>query len=665
MRTSIRTFATGVAVAALAAGLLATSTAQAVTSLPSPDTVFQAWNSSFLATKNGETFYADSLTSKGTSPEYMWIQALDDQVAQDAYERTHSPAYRTLVNNLVSTYIKLNGKTWTSWDTWNDDIGWGLITTLRGYATSGDQSLVDVASDQWNKTWARGWTSDAGGGIWEDQNTKDKRGKCALSNDPIALTGVWLSQITGDRTYLDRAEQIYSWVKKTLVDPSSGQVHGCVVWPNGLGGASSVQKSANAYDQGSFLAMADALYRATGNQTYLDDATKTADREMSTSPIIANNGTLQTSLQYWYFKGLSDYCTDAGTCAKYDAYMRSNAAQAWSERNSLNLTWNDWKNPTDFASPDSFMMNSMPGLFQSLPDLAASPFSGSYTLQNVASKQYVSVTGDSTAVDASIVQSAAGTSAAWTLTPASNGYYWIKDVHSGQVLNVTAASGKVGAAIAQHPAGSLVPGGDLWKPVKNADGSYSFYNRNSKLALTSATTAAAGQLSQAAADDSAAQKFTLSGTSGGTPPTPGPVTPTSTPSATPAPPVSTGNLIKTSTTGRCVDVPGGTHTAATDVWLWDCNGGSNQTWVASGAALKVYGNMCLDAFGAKTADGTPIIIWPCHGHTNQQWTVNTNGMIVGAGSGKCLDTVSQGTTSGTKLVLETCDGAASQRWTRS
>ncbi|MFI5912465.1 ricin-type beta-trefoil lectin domain protein [Dactylosporangium sp. NPDC051541] len=48
---------------------------------------------------------------------------------------------------------------------------------------------------------------------------------------------------------------------------------------------------------------------------------------------------------------------------------------------------------------------------------------------------------------------------------------------------------------------------------------------------------------------------------------------------------------------------------------------------------------------------------------NQQWTVNTDGTVRGAQSGRCLDADNNATANGTKLVLWTGNAQSNQRWT--
>jgi endo-1,4-beta-xylanase len=120
--------------------------------------------------------------------------------------------------------------------------------------------------------------------------------------------------------------------------------------------------------------------------------------------------------------------------------------------------------------------------------------------------------------------------------------------------------------------------------------------------------------------------------------------------------------IRSTASGRCVDVPGSSTTDGTAVQLWDCNGQSNQQWTQTSAGeLKVSGNKCLDAGG--TANGAKIQIYSCWGGDNQKWRVNSDGTIVGVQSGLCLDAVGGGNGNGTGLQLYSCWGGSNQKWT--
>jgi non-reducing end alpha-L-arabinofuranosidase len=134
----------------------------------------------------------------------------------------------------------------------------------------------------------------------------------------------------------------------------------------------------------------------------------------------------------------------------------------------------------------------------------------------------------------------------------------------------------------------------------------------------------------------------------------------------PGPPGSTGVLHAVGS-GRCLDVNNSTTSPGTQLQIWDCNGGSNQTWTrTSSGQLTVYSGSnlrCADASGQGTSNGTPVVIWNCNGQANQQWQLNANGTVTGVQSGLCLDVSGSGTGNGTKVQLWTCTGASNQQWT--
>ncbi len=118
--------------------------------------------------------------------------------------------------------------------------------------------------------------------------------------------------------------------------------------------------------------------------------------------------------------------------------------------------------------------------------------------------------------------------------------------------------------------------------------------------------------------------------------------------------------------GRCLDVPGQSTTNGTQVQIYDCWGGPNQTWTRTASnQLTVYSGSsqkCLDAYNNQTSAGTKVEIWSCNGGANQQWRINSDGTITGIQSGLCLDVSGASTANGALVQLWTCNGGSNQRW---
>ena len=123
-------------------------------------------------------------------------------------------------------------------------------------------------------------------------------------------------------------------------------------------------------------------------------------------------------------------------------------------------------------------------------------------------------------------------------------------------------------------------------------------------------------------------------------------------------PPRTGPIVGSS--GKCVDVNGGSSADGAKVQLWTCNGGVNQRWTVSGTTLRAL-DKCLDASG--TANGATVRLWSCTGGAGQNWTAGANGSLVNQQSGKCLDANGGSSADGTQLILWTCHGGTNQRWT--
>ena len=480
---------------------------------------FDAYNSAFLVQDNGQTYYADTLTSAGNHPQSEWGDALAIVVAEDRYQYTHAQGDRDLVIALLNSlaYYNAPGSLFGNWQTdgWDDNLAWMVNAFLRGYQLTGETTFLTQAETGWNNGYKQGWdTTVAGGGIWE--NT-DKQSKCALSNDPFVFEGVALYQITKDASYLTKAESIYGWVRSALFNSSSaannlgqpGQVNGCVSNTGALQGLSD-----DVYNSGSFLKAATDLYRVTGNQTYYNNALLAANHIVSEGPVLHSTAEAPGSQwAYWFTRGLSDFATEASLWPQYQPWLLENANAAWRERSSLNITWNNWSGPTDDTGTDALEMSSAAAVWQHLLPPSVK-LSGTYALQSIASNLTVGVSDGSSADNAAIIQSPFSSGAPeqqWTFEATSGGYYQIRNVNSGQVISVSGASNNNGAAIVQRPAAAIIPGDDQWLPALNPDGTYSFYNLNSLQALDNpgGSTTDGTQLDQWFGNNTSAQEFYL------------------------------------------------------------------------------------------------------------------------------------------------------------
>ncbi|MFI7703143.1 ricin-type beta-trefoil lectin domain protein [Nonomuraea sp. NPDC049480] len=132
------------------------------------------------------------------------------------------------------------------------------------------------------------------------------------------------------------------------------------------------------------------------------------------------------------------------------------------------------------------------------------------------------------------------------------------------------------------------------------------------------------------------------------------------------PPAPPGEVIRGVGSDRCVDVPGWSTTNGTQLDLWDCNDGANQSWNhAADGRFMVYGNKCMEIGGDGVSPGSPVQINDCAGTPAQKWAINADLTITNPATGLCLQAAGAGTGNGTLIDVGTCNGTAGQQWKRS
>jgi Ricin-type beta-trefoil lectin domain/Vacuolar protein sorting-associated protein 62 len=124
--------------------------------------------------------------------------------------------------------------------------------------------------------------------------------------------------------------------------------------------------------------------------------------------------------------------------------------------------------------------------------------------------------------------------------------------------------------------------------------------------------------------------------------------------------------------GRCVDVSGGSAASGTPVIQWDCTGTQNQMFEAvyqddgSFMIKAQHSGKCLDVQGASTAGGAPVIQWDCLGGANQKftqvWQEDGSYLLKAKHSNKCLDVNGGSTANGVTLIQWDCAGSPNQRF---
>lgn len=449
------------------------------------DTMFNGFNSAFLVNGN---YYKRSINDP--TFDENWTGALDIMLAEDAYERTGSAAHKALVNTLCNTFLQKFPPPY-SWDGYNDDMGWVAAMLARGYLITNNANLLTQARYCFDMAWSRGWdTQYNNGGIWEQQPDMTPAGqkisKEALSNDSLGKAAALIYQGNHDQWYLDRATQIYAWVRSHIYNTSTGQVY------TGIDRNNYVDTGAAVYNQGTFVDYANYLYQITGNAMYYNDAQRTINyvrNNMTSGGLMYGGGTNTWSDEF--ARGLGHFVRDNGQWGTYYGWMVQNANAIMSRRRTdYNICWGNFTQQT--PNDNSMIVNRFADAaawLQYTPATQPGNIGGSHTIGSKLNGIRIDNAG-SVANGAGIVLWGSGASQnqKWLFTQNSDTSWNIISQSSWKALDSPNANNNT----------QLVQ----WTPTRDdnqrwwvdvqSDGSYKIWNKQNSQSLDSASTSTNG-----------------------------------------------------------------------------------------------------------------------------------------------------------------------------
>jgi len=305
----------------------------------------------------------------GAGTAVFWRQAELVEMTEDAYLAGHDPALKRQLVTLLDGVRYQYGRTWTR-RTWNDDIEWMIIAAVRASQITGDSAYLQMARKNWDAVYARASSPDLGGGLWWISGGKGRAQKNVTTNATAAIAAVLLARATHDQVYLTKAERLYAWLRATLYDPKTGAVYDHVA-PAKSGAGTVVDQAALTYNQGTFVGAAGLLYDATHQVRYKADALKAI---AYTKDVMSHGGLLPAEAggngNLLGFKGIfARWALEflrANHITVFDAWLRQNAAAAWSHRDAQGLIGPDWSRAAAPSGLDSWGASSAVVLLEDL-----------------------------------------------------------------------------------------------------------------------------------------------------------------------------------------------------------------------------------------------------------------------------------------------------------
>jgi predicted alpha-1,6-mannanase (GH76 family) len=246
------------------------------------DTLQDKTYATFLSA-NGNYFVQNNA---GNTNYNYWPQAHTMDALTDAYLRTKNEVYKQRMKSLLNGTRITNGNKLQN--EYYDDMEWLALSTLRAYEATNDADYLTAAGTLWTDI-KTGVNSNQGGGIAWRKSQLDYKNTPA--NAPAIIFAARLYRLQKNEADLTLAKELYTWLKTTLVDPSSG-----IIW-DGINGDHDGQISKNkfTYNQGVFIGAGLELYNVTGDASYLADAVRTAtatikDLDISPGGLLKSEG---------------------------------------------------------------------------------------------------------------------------------------------------------------------------------------------------------------------------------------------------------------------------------------------------------------------------------------------------------------------------------------
>ena len=292
----------------------------------------------------------------GKTMEDFWRQAEEIEVAEDAYNENPTTANKNMVQSLCDGFVNYMtwngvkvGDNWSS-DLYNDDLMWATIAFARAYLITGTGRWLTDAENNFATVWNRGLASNGGLYWYAGGCTGHPATGCqnTLQGSVPNWTFVWagniLYSITGNSTYKTEKDSVYTWAKANLYDSTTGEimnspgVHTCQCTYN-----YGVAMIAGTY-QGSNVMVPKIADYVFNNLTNYDGTYSgyniMPDYGQCTGDCLNNgnndgfNGILMRGVGFANAKGYLPSADLAAAQANIDA--------AWSHRNGIALSWNDW-----------------------------------------------------------------------------------------------------------------------------------------------------------------------------------------------------------------------------------------------------------------------------------------------------------------------------------
>ena len=293
------------------------------------ETMMQSWK---------DMYFAGEVASPG-----FWGTAENMEILLDAYETTGKEEYKTMFENLYSSFVNRHGRNWAR-NEYNDDIAWAVLASIRAYFMFGNNSgndYLNIAKTNFDLMYNRAlYLVD---GLYYLLRWKEGlEGANSCVNGPAEIAACYLAQATGDEAYYEKAKMLYANQRVHMYEPATGHVYD--TFSNSW---------ASTYNQGTYLGAAVMLYNHYGDEMYKKDAEMIMDftrKHLCNKHGIVNvcggEGNDLPGFKGILMRYARRFVVDLGN-TEYAEWMQKNAIHAYNNRNSDGITWTAWWNKAE------------------------------------------------------------------------------------------------------------------------------------------------------------------------------------------------------------------------------------------------------------------------------------------------------------------------------
>lgn len=323
-------------------------------------TFTESMNDQAVSAFKNKYFVKNEATGYNSLGDGFWGIAEVMEAMLDGYETTGKSVYKEMFVGTYNDFIARNGDYWSG-NSFNDDITWAVLDSVRAYLLFGNQTYLDIAKKNYDMMYARANTRGDDLLIWE-MNTE---GSNSCINGPATVAACYLGIATGDESYFEKAKKIYAAQRKYLYI-AEGNDAGRVL-------DSLSNNWCSTYNQGTYLGAATMLYQHYGDEMYYNDACnimKHTIKALCYNNILKDENTnsgdlsgMRGILMRYMRKFIVDFNQE-----NYLSFFKDNAKVAWMNRNSKNLFQCSWQKKTpENVTWDEFAAYNVISLMANMP----------------------------------------------------------------------------------------------------------------------------------------------------------------------------------------------------------------------------------------------------------------------------------------------------------